>query len=330
MAKDLYCIIAGSKNRPETIQRGILEKGLGQGTIAGDVVETLNNRGECGIPNYTEAWGVRLIDGQIPKDSVSVTDSSYKGQIKELKWGDPKGCLIICRYLKGYNSIDLQYQDLVLNAKDNIREDSEASADAFFIVFQNGDNFFDPETDPYLVQMLRIHYLNETSKSRSPESQNFMFWEKSYVDAEQKETKTLNTKFECLKIVNEAASDNSLKKLKNLYAIIEPMVVGDKVKDENLYASLQLLADEQPDSFMALIQNYKAEVSTSIDKAKSYNILDLTKDGVIVAGKDKKEIIGEGIPGKKDAMIEWVFNHFLDEKAYEVAYQLKKITDNLK
>lgn len=326
--KELYSIVAGFPNRPETIERGILEKGMGQTNISGDVIRTLNNRGDCGIPNWTEAWGVRLVNGEIPNAPVSVNDPDYKGQIKELKWGDPHGYIIICRYLKGYNSIDHQYQDLVLNAKDNIREDSESAADAHYIRFQNGDNYFDPETDKYLCQMLRVHYLNKSSRSKSPEAQGFMFWEKEYKEPDL-ESKNLNSKLDALKLVNEAAGDNSLKKLKNLYTVVGSIMVGE-IKDDTLYSELMKAADENPESLMRCVQTYKAEVSKTFEKAKSYNVLDLTKDGTIVAGKEKREIIGEGIPGKKEGMIDWVFANFLDDKAWEISFQLKKITEKLK
>jgi hypothetical protein len=326
--KVLYCIVAGFPNRPETIERGVLEKGMGQTNIAGDVIRTLNNRGDCGIPNWTEAWAVRLVNGKIPESPVTVNDPEYKGQIRELKWGDPNGYVVICRYLKGYNSIDLLYQDLVLNAKDNIREDSESSADAHYIRFQNGDNFFDPETDPYLCQMLRLHYLNKTTRSRSPEAQGFMFLEKEYNQPDV-ERKDLNSKSQALNLVNEAAGDNSLKKLKNLHTVVSSIIVGE-VKDDFLYPELMKAADENAEGFMRCVMSYKAEVSKTFEKSKSYNVLDLTKDGTIVAGKEKREIIGENIPGKNNGMIDWVFANFLDEKAWEVSFQLKKITEKLK
>lgn len=331
-----YCIESYPYNRPETIERGVLEKGLGQSTLSGATIQVLNKRAEVGVPNWTEAWGVRLnAAGEIPKDKdgnvirLDIKDTAYKGQIKELKWNDPNGCLIVCRFLSGYNTLDQQYQDVVLGAKDSIREDSEAAADAFYLRLASGDNWYDPESDRYLVQMLRIHYMNETSVFRNPKSQNYMFREKNFDKIDTEQSKTLNAKFESLKIVNESAKDNTLAEIRNLKGILGAILNQD-VKDEDLYRYLSMIADTKPAEFLNEINQYKKKVSDIFEKAKSWNILDLTKDGMIAAGETKKELIGSDIPGKKEGMLDWVFENYLNEKAYEIVQRLKTITDKLK
>lgn len=325
-----YTIIAGPVSRPETVEVGVLEKGSGQTVISGATAKAMHKRADIGFPNYTEAWGVRVIsDSKIPDERIDVSDTRYKGQIKPLKWGDPKGYLIPCRYLRGYNTLDQQYQDIILKVKDTIREDTEASADAFFLRVQSGDNVYDPETDPYLVLMLRIHCMNENSVSKSPEAQNFMYREATEGQKAEKETKVFTAKFEALKVVNEAAQDNSLQRLKNLYQIVSS-IVDQEVKDNDLYRYLSILADTKPDAFLGQINEWKKNVSNTFEKLKSYSAIDLEKDGHIVAGQTKKELVGEDVPGKKEAMLDWVLVNYTDAKAFEITFKLKQIADKLK
>lgn len=333
-----YCIEARPYDRPETITRGVIEKNTGQTQLEGDTINVLNKRADVGLPNHTEFWGVRLnAKGEIPVDEskekniirLDVKDPQYKGQIKELKWNDPQGCLINGRYLKGFNTIDQQYQDVVLNATANLKEDHEASADAHFLRLQSGDNYFDPETDPYLCQMLRVHYMNENSKYRSPESQSSMFRERDENKTVRAETKRYSAKFEAMTLVNEAAKDNSGTELKNLYFSMGE-ITQESVKDDDLYRYLSMLADTRPDAFMAQIGKRKEMISSVIEKAKSFKIFDLTKDGVIAAGQNTKEILVDKVPAKGEKMLDWLFDNHLKADAFEAISKLKKITDNLK
>jgi len=328
-SKETYVIEAGSTERPESIQRGRIEKGTGQTVLEGETVPTLLKRADIGIPNVTQAWGARLNkEGKIPDEPLDIKSTDYKGQIKELPWGDPKGCLIICRFLKGYNSIDMLYQDTVLNAKANIDESRAGSEDAYYLRLQSGDNFFDPETDKYLCQMLRVHYLNGSSKYRSPEAQQQMFVERDGEITEQKGTAMYNAKFEAMKIVNEASQDNTLSKLKNLLSIVN-IIGNEEPREVDLFRYLSFLADTKSDLFLAKVEEHKKMVSDTFEKAKSYKVIDLTKDGIIAAGKDKMEVIGDGIPAKGNAMIDWIMTNYLDAKAADIVLKLKQITDKL-
>lgn len=327
---DKYCIIAGGVSRPETVEKGQLEKGSGQTITAGEVIKVINRRCDVGVPNYTECWGVRLTkDGKVPDSPLDVKDPRYGGQIKEMKWNTSGGYLIQCRYLKGYNSLDKHYQDTVLNAAASLNFDDESSADAFYIRLQSGDNFFDVENDKYLSQMLRIHYLNRDSVSKDPNSQNFLFWEKEEGMVETMQSKSIDAKFEALKIINEASTDNSLSKLKNLYEVFDGYL-EENIKPEDLFRHFKIYADGQPEQFLVRVEQYKRQVSDMFEKAKSYDVLDLTKDGFIAAGQNKKEVIGHDIPGKKEGMLEWVLANFTDPKGAEVIFKLKSITEKLK
>lgn len=331
MPKEQYIIEAGAIERPETVERGEIEKNTGQTVLRGETIKFPLKRADIGIPNYTECWGVRLDkEGKVPETPIDVKSPNYTGQIKEMKWGTTGGYVIICRYLEGYNSIDKQYQDVVLNASANLNEDTEAAANAYFIRLQSGDNVYDPETDKYLCQMIRVHYLNGSSVYRNPKSDSQMYIEVNGDVVETKEDKFYNNKFEAGKIVNEAASDNTMSKLKTLLNVVHEMdTTGIEVKDEGLYRHLSMLADTKPDLFLAKITEYKKNVSNVFEKAKSYNAIDLTKDGVIAAGKDKVELIGTDIPAKKGKMIDWVLLNYLEPRAQEIISKLTTITNKL-
>lgn len=336
MSKEKYIIESRPYNRPEVIERGMIEKGSGQSILSGETVKTLNRRADIGVPNWTEFWGVRLdSEGKILRDEkknvilLDVKDPKYKGQVKELTWGDKDGCLIIGRYLKGYNTIDQQYQDVVLNAKDTIRDDTEASADAHYLRLQSGDNYYDPESDPYLCQMFRVHYMNDTSKYRSPDSQSSMFREKDETAVPTAQTKFMSEKFEALSIVNEASKDNTLQELRNLNAVMGA-ISNENAADNDLFRYLSMVADAKPDKFLAEIATRKLMVSQIFEKAKSWKVIDLTKDGVIAVGETTKEIIIDKVPAKGEAMLDWILANHLKENAFEAISRLKKITDNLK
>lgn len=325
-----FVVIAGFENRPETVERGTLEKGMGQSIISGETIKTLNRRGDVGFPNRTEAWGVRLIDGKVPRDPADVKNPNYRGKIEWLNWGDPKGYLIVARYLKGYQTLDQQYQDVVLNAKDTIRDDSEGSADAFYVRLQSGDNVFDEKTvDPYFVEFLKIHELNRDSKSKNPEIASYMFRERSLEQVETEAEKSLNHKLECLKIVNEASLDNSRVKLNNLYRILEG-IADEQVRENDLHRVLSLLADQKPELFITAINEYKKDASNVFERLKSYDAIDLTTAGVIAGGLSKKEVVAQDVPGKGEDMLVWVLENYLEQSSYDAVFKLKQITDKIK
>lgn len=328
-----YVVIAGLANRPEEVLRGVMEKGMGQSIIK-EVGYTMTRRGDIGFPNRSETWGKRVIrdkSGDIIKEGVEidVKDKEYKGEIEFLEWGDKKGQLIVTRYLKGYNTLDYLYQNLVLNADANLRPEDESSTDSFYIRLQSGDNVFDDTIEPQLVQFLKIQDYNSGSVSKNPNFLAYMFREKIFTQTEEVLDRTLDAKFESLKIVQVAGEDNSGQRLKNLFSIVQNIAAGD-VKDNELFSTLKKLADSKPDEFIRCIDKYKLDTSNTFEKLKSYGAIDLTKDHVIVAGQNKKNIIGEDVEGKGDDMLVWCLTNFLDQKAYDICFQLKKISDKLK
>lgn len=330
MAKDKYIIEAYPYKRPETIVRGVIEKGSGQTRLEGEPINVLNRRAEIGVPNWTEAWGVRLDkEGKVPASPIDIKDPNYRGQISLLEWGDKTGSLIVCRFLRGFNTIDQQYQDVVLGAKDQIKDDNEASADGYYLRLQSGDNYYDPETDPYLVMMLRAHYMNENSKYKNPQSQSFMFRE-LVEKGESEQAKVFDDKVSAMRMVQDAAKDNSYETLRNLSAVLGD-AVDQILVDGTLFSYISMIAEKKPDIFHQKVSEWKKKVSDSIEMAKSYNILDLTKNGHI-ACKDgaKVELLASDVPGKGDEMAVWMVQNFMEPKAFQTFHKLKNITDKLK
>lgn len=64
-------------------------------------------------------------------------------------------------------------------------------------------------------------------------------------------------------------------------------------------------------------------------KAESYKVLDLTKDGIIAAGKDLKEPIISDVPTKGKKMLDYVLENCFTEASANAISKLKQITDKL-
>lgn len=323
-----YSVYAGDE-RPAFITGQHLEKGQGQMLIAQGSKKVIYaiRSGDVGFPNMTEAWGVRLDkNGNIPESPIPVTDTlNYTGQIKWLPWGTEGGCAIVARFLSGYNTLDYQYQKLVLKADEKIKDSFEES----FITMKTGINEFDEKTEKIKIEHLMIHNVNRDSKSKNPESVYTMFFEKNEEDIAEKGAKSIDLKFDAIAIVKSAAKDNSYETLRNLKKALERLVTGF-VEDDNIYNTLLKLADTEPEKFLAHIEDHKRFVSNIFVQAEAFKLIDLTKNGIIAAGKETKEIIGRDVPGKGNGMIDWVLAHCFETKANEIVYSLKAITDKIK
>lgn len=330
----MYTVVAGEE-RPLTVRVGNVERGSGS-TIINERGETLSRRGEIGFPNGTQIWAARVIDGEIPKNAkgeyiqVSVTDPNYKGELKSMKWGAPGGSLTSVRYLKGYNSRDVIYQERVLNFK--VDESNENSADIYMITLENGENDLDDKIDSIKIEHLKSHPYNKDSESGDPEFSTKVFYEKTYEQKLSMETKDLDVQFEAAKIVREAGTGgDSIGKIKNLFSIVRS-VTDEEQPDDKLYSYLLMIADRKSQQFINAVDNYKKNVSNTFEKLKSYDAIDLTTNGTIIAfGKNKKqEIIMDDVPGKGEEMLDYLLENFTDPKAFEATFKLIQITDKLK
>src|ERR1700760_4960787 len=185
----LYRIHAGRKREGSNAVAGFLERGRND-IIKGNTIPVPIKSGNIGIPNGTQAWGVRLgKDGKVPQDSIRVDDPNYRGEIKWLTWGDPKGTMIRARYLPGYDTIDKDFQDIRLGVKivDGFLDSGEPIS---LLLFQHGYTDYDEKENKALVEMLKIHHHNPSSVSCNPTAERAeMFFEVSEDDNADQETK---------------------------------------------------------------------------------------------------------------------------------------------
>jgi len=327
MGNEKYVVYAGDE-RPAFIQANYIEKGSGQTrTEQGKKPQVYANRpGDVGFPNMTEAWGVRLNKkGEVPDTPLSVTDTAnYAGKIKWLKWGEEGGCAIVARWLSGYDTLDYQYQKLVLKADDKISEDS----DVWFITLKSGLNEFSEKTEVTKAELLKITSYNRDSVSKNPDVVGFMFHERSEESELKDEGKKIDAKWDAISIVKTAAKDNTLVWLKNLSKALSKLVTVE-LDDENIYSELLKLADTEPDVFLGQIEEHKRWVSNMFVKAESFKLLDLTKDGFIAAGKDSKEVIASNLPVKGRKMLDYILENCFESEASTTISKLKQITDKI-
>lgn len=328
-----YRIHAGTKREGSNAIAGFLERGRND-IIAGKATPVTIKAGTWGIPNGTQAWGRRLDkDGKAPSgDKILRTeDDNYRGQIEWLKWGDKRGTMIRARYIPGYSTLDKDYQDTKLGVKvvDGFLDDGESIS---MITFPHGYNEFDEDEKPALVQMLRIHHQNPKSVFCNPDNESLpMYFEVEDTDNTDEKSSLIDTKGQCLLLVS--AASNKPENIRALFEIVKDANKVINVSKEDVgevYKFLQAFADEEPKTFSSKVNLYKTKVSSVIEKAKAYNIFDLTKDGFIAAGVNKKEIILEDVPGKGDKMLEWAFDHCLEPVVYDGINKLQTITDSLK
>lgn len=326
MGSKKYIVVAGDE-RPAFIKANYVEKNSGQTrTEQGKKDQLYANRpGDVGFPNMSECWGVLLDkEGKVPKEPLSVTDSAYGGNVKWLEWGDAKGCSIVARWLSGYDTLDYQYQKLVLKADDRIKEDS----DSWFIVLKSGHNEFDSVTDKRLVELLQISSYNQNSKSRNPDIVASMFREKDEIAEVKEEVKIIDAQFEAVKVVKQAAQDSTLNSLKSLSKALSKLITVE-LTDENIYQELMKVAQSSSDLFNTQVTEHKRWVSNMFVKAETFKLLDLTLDGTVAAGKDLKEPIATGIPAKGKNMLDYLLENCLSELGSTAISKLKIITDKI-
>lgn len=319
-----YEIYVGRK-RESTALIGNLVKGRTD-IIQGETRQADIKVGVYGIPNYSQAWGVRLVKGEVPKEPVEADNPSYTGEIKFLPWGEKGGTMIPCRYVSGYESIDQTYQTLRL--KIVMKEDNIESA---LILLSHGHNEFDEATDKSLVRMLKIHGANENSESRHPEYEGQKFKEVRQQIKDEIQTVHIDGKFECLSIVHLASGNND--SIKSLFHIVNGKELSSVNKEDvnDIFKGLKLFADGAPDIFAKRVNDYKVGASGVIEKAKTFNILDTTKDGTLVVfDKDKKKhILLEGVDAKGNGIFDYMILNYVQKPVFDAIDKLKTFTDKL-
>jgi hypothetical protein len=324
-----YKVYAGEE-RPAFIEGHHLEKSSGQTQKAqgGKTVIYSVPAGTVGFPNQSEAWGVRLDkDGKVPESPLSVTDSRYDGKVKFLEWGKEGGSLIVTRHLTGYNTLDQQFQKLVLRADERIKEDS----DEWYIRLKTGLNEFDEVKDALFIEHLKHHSYNRESKSKNPEVYiDYKFFEKDEVKAQKHNTSLVEHKLSAIGVVKSAASDNTLKQLWNVYRGVKQAISGEP-NDGNIYDLLMQAADTTPDTFMAQVEQFKKHVSNNILKCQSYKVIDFSVKGV-VAGGTPKNVLSNSLPKDKSEakMIDHLLTNWYRNNEHQVILEILEISEKIK
>jgi hypothetical protein len=321
-----YQIYVGRK-RENNALIGSLVKGRND-IIKGETTPASVRVGKYGVPNFTQIWGRRLVNGNIPKEEVSAENPLYSGEVEPMKWGARGGTMIPVHWEKGYSTIDWTYQKLRLKLELN-----DEHIESSLILLDHGFNEFDEVDDKAFVQMLKVHGMNENSIYKNPNYHSVASYKEISQEIEEKEdTIIIDSKFECLLLINEASKNNdSVKVLFNIVSGIEfKDVNADDVTE--VFTALKIFADKTPNLFASRVNSYKLNASAVLEKAKIFKLLDTTKDGTIVVsnskGEDKQMI--DGVEGKGEKMIENLFSNLLDKSSFEFIEKIKIITDKLK
>lgn len=324
-----YSIYVGAK-RPASALVGFLEKNQGQSIIKGDAQEIPLEVGAHGFSNYSKVWGRRIIIGQEDSNKiVNVEDPNYKGDIQFLKYGDAKGYPIEIRYLDTCASLDLQYQ--LLRLKIVIKADE----DKWYIKLPAGENRFDYKNQAGFIQFLKVHHMNKDSNSKSPNAIGTMYEEINEGNMDMRETKTRESKGDAIFLVKNA----SLKvgQIKSLFQIVgnnDNSKMDIRASEQEIYTGMLELADTDPQFILDRLDNFKKIISNLFEKAKAFQIIDLTKHGQIAIepSPGKKEILLDKVPGNgnQEKILQWLFENFLNEEIYKSLARLKAVCDEIK
>ncbi len=296
------------------------------------VLRTYISVGKHFVQNVCSVWGRRVINGEANETPIEFNNPKYTGEIEFLKWGDPKGHSITIRYLKKSRSLDVEYQDNV----QKITIDKEKGADGSAQIELNaGENKFDLKKDALFVKYLQVHSQNRDSNSKNPdpEIKGYSFYE---VTDENVNTKSIQSKEDTLDagyIVKKVS--NKPADLKALLAIIgereELNGVDFLSKDKQIYDALLDYAMTKPNDFMSLINDHKKTISDTFEKAKTYNALDLTKDGdIALIIENKKELLFTGLKGKGNNMLTVVLEDCFDSETHKKIESLISLVEKLK
>lgn len=309
----VYKVSFGS-DRPAEAILGHLEPGMS--TIKGSSVQAPPISGLCVIPNIGFSWGRRVVKdakGSISKkENVDVNDTDYKGYIDWLPHGHKDGTLIQYRWVAGQRSLDYQFQITRLRLPDVNADPANA-----YLSFPYGVSEFYPELDPALVELLKIHYANENSESKpSNATCNVTFREIKRVDKTKEDVAEMEKTFEAYSLVKAAENFDDLKVLKIVLDKNQDLIKYTEKDETSLYSALSAYAKNNPDDFMDKVNEYRKNVSDFIEKAKSFKLIDVTKDNQITFGSGASAIKIEA-EGKGEALYHWLFSNSLKKEVFE-------------
>lgn len=315
-----YVIVVG-RERPEKVITAAWDKQTQQ--PIGDQFETFKSVGSHLLINQIQVWGRRVArdkEGKLVKRArVEVTDTDYKGDIEFLKWGDEKGYMVTTRYLAQSNSLDMAYQDQIQKIKIDAQNPRDISDSHIELV--SGENKFDYKSQNLLITHLKVHPMNRMSESKNPKPSIMgeVYYEKVSMKSDSLIAQ-LESGLDAAFIVKSASKD--MKAVRNLFEIMGTQEFFGETDalsiDNDIYTILLAFAQSHPDIFFTHVNSFKKQVSDDFEKAKVFDIVDLTKDGVISISKGgKKEPLIEGTKGKGEDMIVWALENYYLTEVYE-------------
>jgi len=307
------------------------------GQPIGNPIEVTRNIGAHNIINRALVWARRVMpDGKLPKVgdeevALEVNDPKYKGHIEFLPWGDTKvgAKATDIRYLRQSSSLDYEYQTIVQRITTRVEDGTD------FITLPPGENKFDRNKEALFIKFLEVHPQNRDSVSKNPDPmiKGYTYFVKTDQDADQKAVKHKEAYLEAGGFVKSLSADQD--KVKNLFEIfVQSNVDFGKVSllstPTDIYLALLNYAEVEPEDMQKRIERYKSELVKRFEMAKSFNALDLTKDGVIGLTVNGKPNIVFEVEGKGNKMIDYVVNNFVDPVIYEKTKHFLSLLEKLK
>lgn len=301
-----------------------------------DRIETHKQVGKYSLVNRARVWARRVLpDGKPHKVDGSeapleVTDPKYKGRLEFLPWGSSvTGAQAIeIRYLTTSTSLDYEYQRAVQKIETRVEDGTD------FFDLQNGENKFDYNTQALFIQFLQVHPGNRDSVSKNPDPQikGYTYHEIKEDTGDQSSTRRKESGLTAGIIVYQlSAKDDGVR---NLFSVIlshgvDFGTVNNLSLDKDIYNAMLDYSAAYPEELKKYISEYKETVRDLFEKGKSYDKLDLTKNGYI-AWTDPKQILWEGLSGKGKEMIEEVVEECFTKNNFEKIKVLKTLCEQLK
>lgn len=309
--------------RPNEALLGRVDKDMS--TILGVTEQCQPIGGMSIIPNRSIVWGIRLdSNGKRPPEMLQANDKKYTGKVDfNVAWGTPGGIPITTRYKSGSSSIDYDYQVLQMGMP-KFENDLENN----YLTLPFGENvIFDSEEAKQT--MLATHHENIDSICRNPDTMNGSLRLVKTFESNKEQIKTIDKEFEAVKIVRAATTFEHLRVLKT--------IIGDKTEirydesdEQALFENILIWVKMNAHTFLDLVKAYDVRVSDIIERFRSYKAYDLTTNGTIRVGQDKKEVVLEGIDAKGDDMLQYLFDARMEPEVFDAVNRMIILAQKLK
>lgn len=314
---------------PQKVIIGYPDRVTGQ--PVGETFETHKQVGVYQIINRCRVWARRVLpDGKLPKQGDSerpleVNDPLYRGNLEFLTWGENKvgAQAIEIRYLSSSSSLDYDYQRNIQKIETRVEDGTD------MLILTPGQNKFDTEKQALLIQMFKVHAQNRDSKSKNPDPQlkGFTYYEITNDNVDKASIARDEAAIDAGVFIKGLSTSESMQK--NLLEIflgygVDFGEINLLSTETDIYRALLAMAKTSPDEMWKNIDRYKRELLDLFEKAISFEVLDLTKDGFIaMTVKGKPQIIWKDADGKGKKMIDWVLDNFLEPSVYDQTKQFK-------